>query len=101
MLKNVTFVVLQKYRAMARITTTPSIESQITSYVSRLSLAKQKAVLTLLQQFDEDSEYRDAFEKEWANAIPLEKARQHSLNTVRTLFKEKSSRKKRSSSVLR
>ncbi|MBX3162931.1 MAG: hypothetical protein KF900_00490 [Bacteroidetes bacterium] len=51
-----------------------NIDNQIAGYVSRLSVEKKKAVLTLLKRFDdhEEDNYHFEFEKKWADSIPLD-----------------------------
>lgn len=62
----------------------------------------QGDVVEIVEEKKDDEEaYRIAFEKEWAAGMPLEEARQHTLNQVRKLFNEKGSRKTRSARVLK
>jgi hypothetical protein len=77
---------------------TQNIETQISSYVSGLSDKNKKAVLSVVKNL---AEAEAEFERKWAEGIPLEEARQHTLDTVRKLFNEKGNRKKRSTSILR
>jgi len=77
-----------------------SIDSQIMHYVSSLSGKNKRAVLTVVKTIA-GAEADAEFERKWAQGIPLEEARQHTLNTVRKLFDAKNNSKKRGSSVLR
>ena len=85
---------------MARTVKIESIDSQITKTLSGLSNKNKQAVLIVVKTMAE-AEHEAEFERKWAESVPVEEARQHTLNTVRKLFDEKSSRKKRSTSVLR
>lgn len=80
---------------MARTAKVETIDMQIADYVSRLSEARKEAVLTVAKTFaeDEEAQQRAEFDKKWAKGIPLEEAKQHTLNTVRRLFDEKNSNK--------
>jgi len=90
----------EKFKAMARTVKIESIDTQITNYVVGLSKKNKQAVLTVVKT-NAEAEHEAEFERKWAESVPLEEARQHTLNTVRKLFNEKSSRKKRSTSILR
>lgn len=63
--------------------------------------AQGDAVEIVGEKEDDEDAYRATFEKEWAVGIPLEEARQQTLNHVRKLFDEKGSRKTRGSRVLK
>lgn len=78
---------------MEQLTQTQTIESQIADYVSGLSDKNKQAVLTVVKTIAE-AEHEAEFERKWAEAIPLEEAKEHTLNTVRQLFNERSRHKK-------
>jgi len=60
-----------------------SIVHQIAHYVSSLSDKNKEAVLTIVKTIAE-AEADAEFEKKWAHGIPLEQARQHLLEHVRS-----------------
>lgn len=78
---------------MAHLSQAQSIDSQITDYLSGLSAKNKQVVLTVVKTIAEAEEEAE-FERKWAEAVPLEEARAHTLNTVRKLFDEKDRRKK-------
>ena len=78
---------------MARTVNIESLEKQITTYISGLSNKNKQAVLTVVKTIAE-AEREAEFERKWAEGVPLEEGRKHTLNTVRKLFNEKDSRKK-------
>ncbi|OJV54621.1 MAG: hypothetical protein BGO31_06540 [Bacteroidetes bacterium 43-16] len=73
---------------MAQSVQEESIDNQIKAYVSSLSDKNKQAVLTVVRTIAE-AEEEAVFEKNWGNAVPLEKARAHTLETVRKRFNER------------
>ncbi len=69
---------------MARMVQSESIDSQITSYISNLSDKNKQAVLTVVKTIAE-AEAEAAFEKKWANSIPLDEAFQDVYDYIKTL----------------
>lgn len=67
-----------------------TIENEISDYVAGLSDKNKQAVLTVVKTIAE-AEKEAEFERKWAEAVPLEEVRQHTLNTVKKYFNEKSS----------
>jgi len=76
---------------MARTVKIESVDTQITNYVSGLSNKNKQAVLTVVKTIAE-AEHDAEYERKWAESVPLEDARQHTLDTVRNLFDGKSRR---------
>ena len=75
---------------MAQTLETLNIESQIASYVSALSDKNKQVVLAVVKSIAE-ADHEAEFKKKWTKAIQLEKAREHTLNTVKKLFNDKNS----------
>ncbi len=63
---------------------TQNIETQITRFVSGLSEKNKKAVLTVAKSLAE-AEEEAAFEKKWAEGIPLDEAFKQIHNHIKTL----------------
>lgn len=73
---------------MAHSVEEESLDNQIKAYVSSLSDKNKQAVLTVVRTIAE-AEEEIVFAKNWAKAVPLDKARAHTLETVRKRFNER------------